>query len=81
MITSTIDEAKSQLADLIMAAERGEEVVIARAGTPVARLLPCGRQDGPRRGGQWHGRVRIAPDFDELPAEIGEAFGLDEPSA
>ncbi len=80
MITSTIDEAQSQLAELIVAAERGEEVVIARAGKPVARLLPYERQDGPRQGGQWRGRVRIAPDFDELPPGIGEAFGLDEPS-
>ncbi len=80
MITSTIDEAQSQLARLIMAAERGEEVVIARAGKPVARLLPYERQDGPRQGGQWRGRVRIAADFDELPSDIGEAFGLNEPS-
>jgi prevent-host-death family protein len=65
MITSTIDEAKSQLAELIMAAERGEEVIIARAGKPVARLLPLVQQNGPRQGGQWRGRVRIAPDFDE----------------
>jgi prevent-host-death family protein len=80
MITSTIDEARSQLAELITAAEKGEEVVIARAGKPVARLLPYERQDGPRQGGQWRGRVRIAPDFDELPPDVGEPFGLNEPS-
>jgi prevent-host-death family protein len=81
MITSTIDEAQSQLAKLIRAAEEGEEVVIARAGKPVARLLAYERRGGPRQGGQWRGRVRIAPDFDELPSDIGEAFGLDEPSS
>ncbi len=81
MITSTIDEAQSQLAELIRAAERGEEVVIARAGKPVARLLPYQRQDGPREGGQWRGRVRMAPDFDDLPPDIGEAFGLNQASA
>jgi prevent-host-death family protein len=81
MITSTIDEAQSRLAELILAAEQGEEVVIARAGKPVARLLAFERQDGPRRGGQWRGHVRIAPDFDDLPPEIGEAFGLNEPPA
>ncbi len=80
MITSTIDEARSRLAELILAADRGEEVIIARAGTPVAKLLPLRRQDGPRQGGQWRGRVRISPDFDELPPDIGEAFGIDEPS-
>ena len=81
MITSTIEEARSQLAELILAAEQGEEVVIARAGKPVARLLPYERQDGPRQGGQWRGHVRIAADFDELPPELGEAFGLNEPSS
>lgn len=81
MITSTIAEAQSQLAELIIAAERGEEVVIAHAGKPVARLLPYERRHGPREGGQWRGRVRIAPDFDELPPELREAFGLDEPTA
>ena len=81
MITSTIDEAQSQLAKLITAAEQGEEVVIARAGKPVARLLAYQRQDGPRQGGQWRGRVRVAADFDELPPDIGEAFGLNEPPA
>ncbi len=80
MITSTIDEAQSQLAELIMAVERGEEVIIARDGKPVAKLLPVAQQDGPRQGGQWRGRIRIAPDFDELPPDIGEAFGFDEPS-
>jgi prevent-host-death family protein len=80
MITSTIDEAQSQLAKLIKAAEEGEEVVIARAGKPVARLLPYERRDGPRQGGQWRGRVHIAPDFDELPPDIAEAFGLNEAS-
>jgi prevent-host-death family protein len=76
MITSTVNEAQAQLDDLIRAAEQGEEVVIARAGKPVARLLPYERQGGTRQGGQWHGRIRVSPDFDELPADIGEAFGL-----
>lgn len=80
MISSTIDEAQSQLAELILAAEKGEEVVIVRAEKPVARLLPYAPMGGPRKGGQWRGRVRIAPDFDELPSDIEEAFGLDEPS-
>jgi prevent-host-death family protein len=81
MITSTIDEARSQLAELIIAAERGEEVVISRAGKPIARLLPYQGQDRPRQGGQWRGRVRIGPDFDQLPPEIAEALGLDESPA
>ena len=76
MVTSTIDEAKSQLARLIGLAEKGEEIVIARAGKPVARLVPYRQAEGPREGGQWRGQVHVAPDFDELPPNIGEAFGL-----
>ena len=76
MPISTIDEAQSRLPELIVLAEQGEEVVIARAGKPVARLVPYRQHSGLRQGGQWHGRVRIAPDFDELPADLGEAFGL-----
>lgn len=76
MIMSTIHEAQSQLAELLVAVERGEEVIIAREGKPVARLLPYQRQDGSRQGGQWRGRVQMAADFDDLPPDIGEAFGF-----
>ena len=76
MVTSTIDEAQSQLAQLIGLAEKGEEIIIARAGKPVARIIPYRQADGPRQGGQWRGQVRIASDFDELPPDLGEAFGL-----
>jgi prevent-host-death family protein len=76
MLTSTIDEAQSQLARLVSLVEKGEEIVIARAGEPVAKIVPYSRMEGPRQGGQWHGRVHIAPDFDELPPNVGDAFGL-----
>jgi antitoxin (DNA-binding transcriptional repressor) of toxin-antitoxin stability system len=76
MVMSTIDEAQSQLTRLIGLAEKGEEIVIAREGKPVVRLVAFRQADGPRRGGQWHGQVHIAPDFDELPPSLGEAFGL-----
>jgi prevent-host-death family protein len=76
MVTSTIDEAQSQLGRLIDLAESGEEIVIARSGKPVARLVSYRQTTGPREGGQWRGRVRISADFDDLPPELGEAFGL-----
>jgi prevent-host-death family protein len=72
-------DAKSQLSKLLEKVERGEEVVIARAGKPVARLVPYRTSNEPRVGGQWKGRVRISPDFDELPPDIAEAFGAVEP--
>jgi prevent-host-death family protein len=72
----TIDEARSQLSKLIVLAEKGEEVIIEREGKPVARLIAVQRKSGSRQGGQWRGSVRMSPDFDKLPEDIGEAFGL-----
>lgn len=68
-----------RLSELVEKVERGEEVVIARGGRPVARLVPYreGEPSGQRRGGQWRGRVRIAPDFDELPPDVAASFGLE----
>ncbi len=74
---SNIHEAKSQLSKLIERALDGEDVIIAKAGKPVVRLVPIEAQPRTRLGGQWKGRVRIAEDFDSLPEEIGQAFGID----
>ena len=56
-------EAKTELSRLVERALKGEEVIIARAGVPVARLTPLQRS-GVRNLGQWKGRVRMADDFD-----------------
>lgn len=67
-------EAKTSLSKLLDRAAAGEEIVIARAGRPVARLVPLARHAERRQPGAWRGRVRIARDFDELPSEIAAAF-------
>jgi prevent-host-death family protein len=77
MTIANIHEAKSQLSKLVDRALQGEDVIIARAGTPVIRLVPISRSEAPRQGGQWKGKVRIAEDFDELPDDIARAFGMD----
>ncbi len=79
MKSTNIHEAKSQLSKLVERALAGEEVIIARAGKPVVRLVPIRESDAPRKGGQWKGKVRIADDFDELPEDIALAFGMDNP--
>jgi prevent-host-death family protein len=56
-------EAKTSLSQLVEQAERGEEIVIARAGQPIARLVAL-RVGAKRTLGQWKGRVRMADDFD-----------------
>ena len=77
MTITNIHEAKSQLSKLVDRALQGEEVIIARAGKPVVRLVPLRQGETPRQGGQWHGQVRIADDFDQLPEDVARAFGMD----
>lgn len=67
-------EAKTHLSDLVDRASRGEEITIAKAGTPMARLVPI--RSGPRVPGVLKGKIRISADFDApLPAEILSGFG------
>jgi prevent-host-death family protein len=56
-------EAKTDLSRLVERALAGEDVVIARAGVPVVRLVPVARS-GTRKLGQWAGQVHMADDFD-----------------
>jgi prevent-host-death family protein len=73
-----IHEAKTNLSALIAKAEAGEEVLIARAGKPVVRLVPVNSRDGKlpdRRPGFMKGKIWVGPDFeDPLPEEILAAF-------
>ena len=64
-------EAKTTLSELVAAAERGEEVVIARNGTPTARLVAIGAEHAPVRLGVLAGEIEIGPDFDEPLPEFG----------
>jgi len=77
MHISNIHEAKTQLSKLIELAMNGEEVIIAKSGQPIVRLVPIVVDETPRTGGQWKGRVRIAEDFDILPDDIAAAFGME----
>lgn len=73
--TVNIHEAKTQLSRLIERVERGEEVIIARAGTPVARLLPFSPKGTARQLGMDDGRLEIPDDFDApLPDDLLAGF-------
>jgi prevent-host-death family protein len=75
MPTFNIYEAKTHLSQLLQRVADGEEVVIARAGKPVAKLVPYSETRPRREPGGWQGKVRIGADFDkDLPDEIAAAF-------
>lgn len=68
-----IHEAKTHLSRLVDRAAQGEEIVIARAGRPVARLAPLVDGRKPRRGGIWKGKGFIHDNFDDPLDEEFEA--------
>jgi prevent-host-death family protein len=70
-----IHDAKTRLSQLIERVEAGEEIVIARAGRPVARLSPLRAHLGPRRLGRLDGQMRIPDDFNApLPDRVLRRF-------
>jgi prevent-host-death family protein len=78
MKTVNIHEAKTHLSRLIEEVAAGGEVIIARNGKPVARLVPAEARTNPRQPGEWRGAVRIDGDFDApLPPDLAGAFGVD----
>jgi prevent-host-death family protein len=71
-------DAKTQLSRLVAAASAGEEVVIARAGKPVAKLVPYRERKKPRELDFLRGKVKILPGFDEIDEEIERLFEGDD---
>lgn len=67
-------QAKSNLSQLIAAALAGQEVVIAKAGKPVAKLVAYREKLKPRQPGLWKGKIWIADDFDEEDEGINKLF-------
>ncbi|MGQ0573090.1 MAG: type II toxin-antitoxin system Phd/YefM family antitoxin [Pseudonocardia sp.] len=67
-------EAKTHLSKLLERVEAGEEIVIARNGRPVARLVPTQRERSPRVLGSLRGKIWYSDDFDEADEEIAELF-------
>jgi prevent-host-death family protein len=75
MRTVNIHAAKTHLSRLVDDAAGGEEIIIAKAGKPVARLMPLAPARPKRRLGILAGRMKVPKDFDApLPDEILDAF-------
>jgi prevent-host-death family protein len=74
--TVNIYEAKTRLSQLLARVEDGEEIIIARHGRPVARLMPLGEPRAARQPGVWRDKVRIADDFDAFSdADAADWYG------
>jgi len=76
MSTTNVAEAKAKLSQLIDKALSGEEVVIAKHGKPLVKLVPVELDTSPRDLTKrvWEGELWIADDFDELPDDLLRAF-------
>lgn len=74
MDTVNVHEAKTHLSRLLERVAGGEEIIIAKNGQPIAKLVAVSLQR--RKPGRLKGRIRIGKDFDApLPREIARAFG------
>ena len=59
----------------------GDKNLIGKAGKPMAKLVSYEREPEERRPGALKGNIKIAKDFDELPEDIAQAFGMEKPQA
>ena len=74
MVVNTITEAKAHLSALIEKVISGEEVIIKKAGKPVAVLNKYEGHSVARVPGAYKGKIKIAEDFDELPDDLISAY-------
>jgi prevent-host-death family protein len=78
MKTVNIHAAKTQLSALVEEAAAGKEIIIAKAGKPMARLVPLERKKFDRQPGRLKGMIKMHDNFDDpLPPEIAAAFGIE----
>lgn len=71
-----IHQAKTNLSKLLQYVINGKEVIIGKAGVPVAKLVSLKIPSQKRRGGQLKGKIKIAPDFDQLPKNFKKHFAF-----
>lgn len=76
MVITNISDAKASLSKLIELVMQGQEVIIGKAGKPVAKIVPYAENTSPRQlgAGAWKGNIWTADDFDDLPVETLALF-------
>lgn len=67
---ANLHEAKTNLSKLVELVTKGQEVIICRAGVPVAKLVAIDTTKKKREPGTWKGKITIEDDFDELPDDL-----------
>ena len=67
-------QAKTSLSRLVERALAGEDIVIARNGEPLVKLVPVPKERKPRVPGRYKGKIWISPDFEFTDEEITELF-------
>ena len=79
MKTVNIHAAKTQLSALVEEAASGKEIIIAKAGKPMARLMPLEQKKFVRKPGRLKGLIKMRDNFDDpLPPDLARAFGAEE---
>jgi prevent-host-death family protein len=71
----SIHEAKTHFSRLIARAEAGEEIIVRRGPTPVAKIVAYRAPSIPRTPGALKGEIVVGEDFDETPAEFADYVG------
>ena len=74
MQTANIHYAKTYLSRLLKEVSQGEEIIIAKAGKPVAKIVPIKEQKNPRVPGALRGEIWVSDDFDETSPELIKSF-------
>lgn len=73
-MTANIYQAKTNLSKLIEQVESGKEIIIAKAGKPVAKLISYKQKLQPRKPGLLKGKIFVPDDFNEEDKEINKLF-------
>jgi antitoxin (DNA-binding transcriptional repressor) of toxin-antitoxin stability system len=78
MSVCDIAETKDRLYDLIERTKSGEEIIILKSRTPVAKLIRYKLSGKTRKPGALKGKIHIADDFDKLSDDVAKNFGIDQ---
>ncbi|MEU2657543.1 type II toxin-antitoxin system prevent-host-death family antitoxin [Streptomyces sp. NPDC007325] len=73
-----VHDAKTHFSKILEAVATGQEVIISKAGEPVAKVVPLAGKVHRTDFGSLRGRIKLADDFDELPEGWDETFGTAE---